>query len=107
MKLLQDLIGIQGPSGHEAAVRDYLVKYVKKASAAWRTKPEIIMGEEFQDCLMLRFGKPRTAIYAHMDTVGFTVRYYNQLVSIGSPDAEMGTRLVGRDSRGAIDCTLE
>ena len=29
-----------------------------------------------------------------MDTVGFTVRYFNQLVSIGSPDADMGTQTI-------------
>jgi putative aminopeptidase FrvX len=42
-----------------------------------------------------------------MDTVGFTVRYFNQLLAIGSPDAEMGTKLVGKDSMGVIECELE
>jgi putative aminopeptidase FrvX len=42
-----------------------------------------------------------------MDTVGFTVRYFNQLLSIGSPDAEAGTKLVGEDSLGLIECELE
>ncbi len=71
------------------------------------SKPEIITSDEFQDCLMLRFGKPRTAIFAHMDTVGFSVRYFNQLLPIGSPDAEQGALLVGRDSKGEIECELE
>ena len=42
-----------------------------------------------------------------MDTVGFTVRYGNQLLPIGSPDAEAGTKLVGEDTFGAIECTLD
>jgi putative aminopeptidase FrvX len=42
-----------------------------------------------------------------MDSVGFTVRYFNQLISIGSPDAEMGTALIGHDSLGPIVCELE
>ena len=42
-----------------------------------------------------------------MDTVGFTVRYLNQLLSVGSPDAEDGARLVGRDRHGPIECELE
>ncbi|MEJ0054909.1 MAG: hypothetical protein WDN75_04240 [Bacteroidota bacterium] len=42
-----------------------------------------------------------------MDTVGFTVRYFNQLLSVGSPDAEIGTRLVGHDSHGPIECELD
>ncbi len=73
----------------------------------WASQPEIIEGKNFQDCLLLKFGKPRTAIFAHFDTVGFSVRYFNQLVSIGSPDAEAGTKLVGRDRLGLIECELE
>lgn len=105
--LLKQLCEIHGPSGSEGAVKDFLLKYILRTKKTWKHKPEIIQGEEFQDCLILKFGKPRTVIFAHMDTVGFTVRYFNQLVTIGSPDAEMGTRLVGVDSRGAIDCELE
>ncbi|HEY5826692.1 MAG TPA: M20/M25/M40 family metallo-hydrolase, partial [Cyclobacteriaceae bacterium] len=59
------------------------------------------------ECIILRFGKPRTAIFAHMDSIGFTVRYFNQLIPIGSPDAEMGSKLVGEDSLGPIECELE
>ncbi|PZR33492.1 MAG: aminopeptidase, partial [Azospira oryzae] len=73
----------------------------------WKVKPEIIEGEEFQDSIILKFGKPRTALFAHMDSIGFTVRYANQLVPIGSPDAEAGTKLVGEDSLGPIECELE
>jgi putative aminopeptidase FrvX len=42
-----------------------------------------------------------------MDTVGFTVRYSNQLVAIGSPDAESNTVLVGCDRLGEIEATVE
>ncbi len=107
MKLLQQLCSIQGTSGHEAEVRDFLLAYIKKEKKNWRSKPEIFHGDGFQDCIVLKFGKPRTVIFAHMDTVGFTVRYLNQLLSVGSPDAEGGTRLVGRDHLGPIDCELE
>ncbi len=55
----------------------------------------------------LKFGKPRTAIFAHIDSIGFTVRYQNQLLPIGSPDADSGTLLVGSDSLGPIECELE
>lgn len=87
-------------------MKEFLLRYIQKEKSKWKHKPQIIEGEEFQDCLILKFGKPRTAVFAHMDTVGFTVRYFNQLVSIGSPDAEAGTRLVGKDSQGDIDSTL-
>lgn len=105
--LLRQLCEIHAPSGHEAAVKDFLIRYIKKEKKNWLVEPEVIEGKEFQDCIILKFGKPRTAIYAHMDTVGFTVRYFNQLVSIGSPDAEAGTKLVGHDSFGPIECELE
>ncbi len=106
-QLLKQLCEIHAPSGQEEPVKEFLLQYIKKESKNWKNKPQIIQGEEFQDCLILKFGKPRTAIFAHMDTVGFTVRYFNQLLSIGSPDAETETKLVGKDSHGEIECELE
>ncbi len=106
MKLLTELCNIHAPSGNEAPMKDFLLSYVQKNQKTWKAKPEIIHGSEFQDCLILAFGVPRTAVFAHMDSIGFTVRYENQLVPIGGPDAETGTRLVGEDSLGPIDCEL-
>ena len=106
-QLLEELCRIQAPSGHELPMKNFLKSYIKKESKNWKVKPQIIEGDHFQDCLVLKFGKPRTAIFAHMDSIGFTVRYFNQLVTIGSPDAEMGTVLVGQDSFGPIECELE
>ena len=104
--LLKTLCEVHAPSGEEFRMKDFLLKYIQKEKSKWKHQPKIIQGEQFQDCLILKFGKPRTAVFAHLDTVGFTVRYFNQLVSIGSPDAEAGTRLVGKDSQGDIDCSL-
>lgn len=106
-QLLRQLCTIPGTSGHEAAVRDFLLKYIRKEQKHWKVKPEIFYGDDFQDSLVLKFGKPRTAVFAHMDTVGFTVRYFNQLVPIGGPDGEDGAKLVGRDSKGEVECELE
>lgn len=105
--LLKHLCEIPAPSGHEGPVKEFLLSYIKKVKKDWAAQPQVIEGEEIQDCLMLKFGKPRTAIFAHMDTVGFSVRYFNQLLTIGSPDAEAGTKLVGRDALGPIECELE
>jgi len=105
--LLKQLCEIHAPSGQEQPVKEFLLQYIKKESKNWKYKPQILHGDEFQDCLIVKFGKPRTAIFAHMDTVGFTVRYFNQLLSIGSPDAETETKLVGKDSLGDIECELE
>lgn len=107
LPLLKVLCSIPGTSGNESHVRDFLLEYIKKNQKSWKAKPEILHGGNFQDGLILKFGKPRTAVFAHMDTVGFTVRYFNQLVPIGGPDAEADAILVGRDSKGEIECKLE
>lgn len=107
MKLLKELCAIQAPAGNEVALKEYLLKYISKYGKRWKTKPEVYHGEGFQDCIVLVFGKPRTAIFAHMDSIGFTVRYKNQLVKIGGPQTKNGMKLVGRDSKGQISCKLE
>ena len=107
MKVLKELCQIHAPSGFELGMKTYLMKYVKQNMRKWKNKPEILEGNQFQDCLILKFGKPRTAIFAHMDSIGFSVRYFNQLLPIGSPEAEAGTKLVGQDSKGKIECELE
>jgi putative aminopeptidase FrvX len=105
--LIKTLSGIFGPSANEILMKEFLLTYIENNKMNWSTSPEIIIGEEFQDCIMLKFGTPRTAIFAHMDSIGFTVRYENQLVPIGGPDVESGFELVGKDSFGEIECTLE
>jgi putative aminopeptidase FrvX len=107
MKLLQQLCEIQAPSGNEIRMKEFILKWISKEKKKWKTKPEVFHGDEFQDCIIVKFGKPRTAIFAHMDSIGFTVRYFNQLLPIGSPDADSGTKLVGHDSLGEIECELE
>lgn len=106
MQLLRALCQISAPSGHEAPLTEYLLHYIRTHQADWRTLPTVLAGGEFQDCIILVFGEPRTAVFAHLDSIGFTVRYGRQLVRIGGPKVETGYRLVGRDSRGEIDCTL-
>jgi len=73
----------------------------------WKVQPQIIKGEDFQDCVLLVFGKPTTAIFAHMDSVGYTIGYNNNRIKIGGPSAKKGAILVGEDSQGKIECTLE
>ena len=72
----------------------------------WNVLPEVYSGEDFHDCILLKFGNPRTAVFAHIDTIGFMVRYDNQLISIGGPEIIEGAELVGFDSLGEIECKL-
>jgi putative aminopeptidase FrvX len=105
--LIKSLSGIFAPAANEILMKEFLLTYIENNKMNWSTSPDIIIGEEFQDCIMLKFGTPRTAIFAHMDSIGFTVRYENQLVPIGGPDVESGYKLVGKDSFGEIECMLE
>jgi putative aminopeptidase FrvX len=106
MKLLNTLCRIAAPSGNEAPLTRYLLEYIEQHQSSWRVQPTVLAGNEWQDCIMLVFGAPRTAVFAHIDSIGFTVRYGQQLVRIGGPVMEAGSRLVGRDTQGEIDCTL-
>jgi putative aminopeptidase FrvX len=107
LHLIHELCQIPSPSGNEGPMKKFLLDYVNQNQEQWSVQPTIIHGTQFQDCLILKFGNPRTAVFAHIDTIGFTVRYENQLVPIGSPEAEEGFRLVGKDSMGPIECKLK
>lgn len=104
--LLKQICSIHSPSGNEGAKKAFLINYINENKHLWGVSPQIIDGEEFQDSFLLVFGKPRTAIFAHLDTIGFTVRYDNKLVPIGGPEVETGFELVGRDAKGEIDTKM-
>jgi len=104
--LLKELQAIHAPAGDETPLRDFVIDYVKKNKANWKVQPDLVYGDDFQDCLILKFGKPRTAIFAHMDSIGFTVRYGKELVKLGGPRLISGTQLVSKDSKGIIETEL-
>lgn len=104
LELLKSLCDIRSPSGEELPMKEFIARYVRQYSGSWRCRPEIIQGPDFQDCIMLRFGVPRVAAVAHMDTTGFCVRHENQLIAIGSPEARNGDVLVGTDRLGEVEC---
>jgi len=106
MKLLKELVEIRGASGDESNVRDFIIEYVKLNQNKWTVQPELFYGDNFQDTLILVFGKPTTAIFAHMDSIGFTVGYGNNLIKIGGPKTIDGIQLVGSDSKGEIETEL-
>ena len=103
MKLLKKLCSIHSPSGEENRISEFIIDYVKSNMHDWKVKPKIFSGDGFQDCIILSFGTPRTAIYAHMDSIGFTVKYNNEIIKIGGPVVEEGIELVGTDSKGNIE----
>jgi len=105
-ELLEQLCSIHAPSGSELAMKNFLKEYIQAHQSQWKVQPSIIDGEDFQDCMILIFGKPKTAIFAHMDSVGYSVAYDNKLIKIGGPKAQEGSLLVGQDSQGKIEGKL-
>ena len=103
MELLKKLCKIHAPSGEEEVLRDFLINYIKSNQSNWKTKPTLYFGKGFQDNLILVFGKPNVAVFAHMDSIGFTVKYNNEIIKIGGPKTNEGITLIGKDSKGNIE----
>jgi putative aminopeptidase FrvX len=106
MQLLKEICAIHAPSGNEEPLKDFILDYIRKNATQWSSMPTIFHDGEFQDCIVLVFGNPKTAVFAHMDSIGFTVAYDNRLHPIGSPSAKEGYKLYGKDSSGEIDGVL-
>ena len=103
MKLLKKLCSIHAPSGEENNISEFIIEYVNSNMQNWKVKPKIYSGDGFQDSIILSFGKPKTAIYAHMDSIGFTVKYNNEIIKIGGPVVKNGIELIGSDSKGKVE----
>ena len=106
MKLLKKLCSIHAPSGEENNISEFIIEYVNSNMQNWKVKPKIYSGDGFQDSIILSFGKPKTAIYAHMDSIGFTAKYNNEIIKIGGPVVKNGIELVGSDSKGKIEAKV-
>lgn len=106
MELLKTLCAIHAPSGEEKALSDFLIDYIHSHKSSWKVEPVVHYGDGFQDCIVLAFGEPKTAIFAHMDSIGFTVKYDNEIVKIGGPSTKDGILLIGHDSQGKIEESL-
>ncbi len=94
MKLLKQLCSIHAPSGEELKLKEFILWWVNTNMNNWKVKPTILDDSGLQDSIVLVFGKPRTAVFAHMDSTGFTARYNNELVYIGGPNFKNGDKLV-------------
>ena len=106
MELLKKLVEVRGASSDESAIKEFVLNHVAENANKWKVIPEIVHGKGFQDCVILIFGKPTTAIYAHMDTIGFSVGYNKELIRIGWPKTIDGLQWVGSDSSGEIETEL-
>jgi len=95
--LLEQLTEIQGVASDEGRIKAFLLDYVAENSSSWKTQPVVLDHPWLQDNVVLIFGKPTTAIYAHTDTIGYSIGYTNDLIRVGGPRNIDGTLLVGID----------
>jgi len=86
MDLLLELQRIPGPSGDEGRIADFL-------DARCRNMAGVAV-QRFGDLILAKRGEPRVAIFAHMDTIGFTQGYGRDLIPIGGPRPEDGDELL-------------
>jgi putative aminopeptidase FrvX len=86
---LLDLITISGVSGDEGAVADWLEARLKDESA--------VALHRIGDNLLALRGVPRTAVFAHTDTTGFTLGYNRELIRVGGPAPDDRERLRSTD----------
>ena len=103
MKLLQQMCEVHAPSGEEFAMTEFLLNYISENQKDWKGQPTLHYGKGFQDNIIMVFGTPKTAIFSHLDSIGFTVKYNNEIVKIGGPVTTEGIELVGEDSKGKIE----
>ena len=103
MELLKKMCEIHAPSGEEFAMTKFLLNYISENQKDWKAQPTLHYGKGFQDNIIMVFGTPTTAIFSHLDSIGFTVKYNNEIVKIGGPVTTEGIELVGEDTKGKIE----
>jgi putative aminopeptidase FrvX len=84
-EVLSVLTAIEGASGDESRMAAAVADLVAPLDG--------IHFERIQDNLIAWRGRPQVALFAHVDTVGFTLGYDRDLVRIGGPHVEGGEAL--------------
>ncbi len=79
LETLLTLLSLPGPSGDEAPIADWLQNVALPQAAPEAAAVRIL------DNLLVVKGEPRVAVFAHMDTVGFTLGYHGELIAVGGP----------------------
>ena len=99
LDLLWELLAQDSPAGDEGPLADWLKGWLS------REAPDAAV-ERLGDSLVVTRGEaPKVAVFAHLDTTGWTLGYDKRLIRIGGPDGKPGdaVRPVRRPDTG---CTL-
>ena len=84
LDLLWELLKHDSPAGDEGPLADWLETWLAREISDARV-------ERLSDSLIVTRGtKPSVAIFAHLDTTGWTLGYDKRLIRIGGPDGKLG-----------------
>ena len=106
IKLLKKLQNIMAVTGFEERMSKFLLEYIQRNKHKWKKKPKIIYGKKFDNMIILVFGKPRTAVLAHMDEVGFMSGHNNVLFRLGNAKEKNGDKLCGYVNNKRVYATV-
>ena len=106
IKLLKKLQSIMAVTGNEERMKTFLLKYIQQNKKNWKTLPKIIHGHKFDNMIILVFGKPRTAAFAHMDDVGFITGHNNKLFRLGNTKEQNKDKLYGYVNNKKVLATI-
>lgn len=84
LDLLWELLKHDSPAGDEGTLADWLEAWLA------REAPDAIVERLGDSLVVTRGAKPAAAIFAHLDTTGWTLGYRKRLVRIGGPDGKPG-----------------
>ncbi len=107
MKLLKKLCKISAVSGEEYKIRDFIISHIQSNISPKKREIKLLWGVEFLDSLIVIIGKPKVAVFAHMDSVGFIVRNVNELVKVGTPVYKRGDKLITNNDNPLNEYLLE
>lgn len=95
LRLLEDIAAIDSPSGDETELADFVELW---ATSNLPNRKTVRLGD---NVIVHSRGNSNVAIFAHLDTTGYTVGYDANLIEIGSPDGRTGDILRAAGSRDA------
>jgi len=81
---LRDLLNLDAPSGDEGPVADWLEDWLA------RELPDVRLERLGDSLLAVRGDRPAVAVFAHIDTTGWTLDHDKGLLSIGGPEGRSG-----------------
>lgn len=84
LDLLWELLERDSPAGDEGSLADWLEDWLA------REVPDAAVTRLGDSLVVTRGARPSVAVFAHLDTTGWTLGYDKRLLRIGGPDGKIG-----------------